>query len=79
MPSDSTNTLLDLIHAEQERRKAQAPSHRVLFRFCDTTDEEWAAEIEAKRRSGELGPHTQVITCPFPGTRAEGPPPRKLV
>ena len=75
----SGNGLLDLIRAEQERRKAQAASHVVLFRFSDTTDEEWAAEIEAKRRAGEIGAHTVVITCPSLGTRADGMMPKRLV
>ena len=59
-------TLLSLIRAEQERRRTQAPSHVILIRW-NKTDDEWAEEIEAKRRSGEIGPNTVVTEVLWQG------------
>ena len=55
---DSNNSLLDLIRAEQERRKA--PSHLVVWRFKGMTDEEMEVEIAARRRAEGLGPYVMI-------------------
>ena len=59
--------LLDLIRAEQERRKAQGPADYILFRPLGMTDEDVASEIEAQRRAGRIGPHTRITEMPWAG------------
>ena len=59
----NNNTLLDLIHAEQERRKA--PAHLIVWGYEGMTDEELDVEIAARRRAKGLGPNTMVTVLPW--------------
>ena len=75
--STSANTLLDLIREERERRQAQskAPADYVVFRDNTMTDADVAAEVEAQRRAGRIGPSTRITECIWNG----GPLHKKLV